>query len=290
MPRSTTLPRALFALAVVALPLAKALQLERWPGDDGWRQVALVVLGVLAVGAVSRRRLEVLLWSHVALPRPTSAKVMFNPARVGRVLIGTAAVGCCGLSVVASVASDRNRTVGLAAAGLLVVVVLAFWETRRHFNARARGPGAEAPDRAVLWVVAPAVLLWTGLIVQHAVRGLPFDGPLADRSLLLPGAPGRALFTVLVIGVGEEYLFRGLLLVLAIRAKLETVGFVAISLSFGFWHLPDALGDGAPNVVLTVAAMTLVSQLVFIPLRLRCRSLAGPALLHTANNLGFRML
>lgn len=69
--------------------------------------------------------------------------------------------------------------------------------------------------------VTPAVLWWAILIVYGAVRGSAFNGALAKHELFLGGAPGTALFTVLVVAVGEEYLYRGPLLLLAIRADFR---------------------------------------------------------------------
>jgi membrane protease YdiL (CAAX protease family) len=129
------------------------------------------------------------------------------------------------------------------------------------------------------------------VILTGAIRHQPFDGSLGDFELpLVGGAGGRALGTAVVIGFGEEYLFRGLLLVLAVRARLTFAGFLLVSVSFAAWHLPDAWDDGAVAAGVTFAAMLLVSQLVLVPLRLRSRSLAGPALLHAANNLALRLV
>ena len=65
-----------------------------------------------------------------------------------------------------------------------------------------------------------------------------------DRVSSLLARPAEVLFTVRLIGVGEQYLYRGLLLILAIKGELQTVGLALLSLSFGFWHLPDELGEG----------------------------------------------
>lgn len=283
--------RAAFAALAVIAPVTKAVQLHWWSGSDAWRQLVLVAVGAVAVAIFTRKRAEPLLWSQLALPRPP-LRSLLGGGRLPRLLLGSTAVAACGASVVAAVRGEIGWTVGLTFAAFGVVVVLAFWEAQRHRHAVAVGAGAAPgrPDRAVLWTVAPAVLLWTILVVQGAVRDLDFDGELATQTLFLGGAPGRALFTILVIGIGEEYFFRGLLVVLAVRARLQTVGLALISVSFGAWHIPDEWSHGAVSVAATFVAMAAVSQFVLLPVRLRSRSLAGPTLLHTANNLALNML
>ena len=101
---------------------------------------------------------------------------------------------------------------------------------------------------------------------------------------------GLALGTALVIGLGEEYLFRGLLFAAAIGARLERRGFLLVSFSFAAWHIPDAWDGGALVIAGTILAMFTVSHAVLVPLRLRCRSLGGPALLHAAHNVAMNLM
>jgi membrane protease YdiL (CAAX protease family) len=107
--------------------------------------------------------------------------------------------------------------------------------------------------------------------------------------LLADGGAGRLLFTAVVVGLGEEYLYRGLLLALALRTGFHRLGFLALSVSFAAWHLPDAWGD-LGQVIIVVTVTFLAAHVVLYPLRLRSRTLAGPVLLHTAVNASILLL
>lgn len=277
----------------VALPVGKAIQLELWEGWDVARQVILLVVAVATVGLTVRPVRGALFDWQVAMPRPSApggADVGWaGQGRGLRLALGATAVGLCALSAVSYVRGwDDDWTVGLTAGAAIPLVVLASWEWGR---AHRVPNGDDGPDRAVLWTVAPATICWIAVLLTAAVRYQPFDGTLGDFELpLVGGAGGRALGTAVVIGFGEEYLFRGLLLVLAVRARLTFAGFLLVGVSFGAWHLPDVWDDGAVAAGVTFAAMLAVSQLVLVPIRLRSRTLAGPALLHAANNLALRLV
>jgi membrane protease YdiL (CAAX protease family) len=285
--RASPAAARLVCLAVaVILPLAKAVQLAWFEGRLVERQLLLVAVGLAAVAVTVRPwRRAVLDWqllSPVASDDPAGGR---QEMRATRLLLAAGGPVLCVAAVAAHVhTGSRPLVVVLSAAAVLPLAVLAAAERRR----RRAAPGG---SRVLLWAVAPATLWWVVIVLGAAATGRPFDGTLGDvEAPLVAGDAGRALTTALVIGFGEEYLFRGLLLVLAIRARLTAVGYLAVGLSFGAWHLPDASDEGAVAMGVTFVAMTAVSQLVLVPLRLRSRTLAGPALLHAANNLALRLV
>jgi uncharacterized protein len=103
----------------------------------------------------------------------------------------------------------------------------------------------------------------------------------------------------------EETLFRGVLLGLGLRRWSRRAAVAASSAAFGLWHVLPARGvtsfnpvteglAGAPaGRALGVAAAVVATALagvVFCWLRLRSRSLLGPALAHwTVNGLGYTL-
>jgi membrane protease YdiL (CAAX protease family) len=274
-----TWARAGCLLFAVALPVGKAIQVSGGRGTEIWRQGILIATGVALVLAVAGPR-GVTTWQAALPGQPWPA----NGGQLHRLTLGALGPLLCGTSVVAYIDGRSQFTILLIAGfGFLAVVLL----TCHEWSRRALVP---RPDRAVLWAVAPATLWWVVILFYGAMRSDRFNGTLGDFEVLADGAAGKALGTVIVIGFGEELLFRGLLLVAAGRAKLSGCGYVIVSVSFGAWHVPDALSEGWVITVGTFVAMTAVSQLVLVPLRLRSRTLAGPALLHAANNLAFRLL
>ncbi len=284
-------------LAVVALmvflPVAKwvGFGLDIW---DGWRQLFLVALAGVAVAVfVGRSKLWAALarW-QLAMPAPERSQ-LFADGRGLRLMLGITSVCLAGLAVPAAVRTSARPVPYLFVLSSLVPLAwLIVAETRRARLRRRSYDESPLPDRAVLWVVTPAVIWWAVLLLQAGVRGKTLDGTLGGEGCVLwaNGGAGRALCSALVIAFGEEYLYRGLLLVLALRSDLDQYGFMLLSLSFAAWHLPDAWGEGAEVAVITFLATFAFSHLIFFPLRLRSRSLAGPALLHAANNVGLRLV
>jgi membrane protease YdiL (CAAX protease family) len=279
---------------VVLLPVVKWAQFELdiW---DGWRQLFLVVLAGVAV-AISLGRSK-LWWSalarwQLAMPAPARSQ-LFADGRGLRLMLGITTVFLAALAVPAAVRmSPKPVPYVFVLSSLVPLVCLIVAEVRRARLRRRSNDESPLPDRAVLWVVTPAVIWWAVLLLQAGVRGKALDGTLGGEGCVLwaDGGAGRALCIALVIALGEEYLYRGLLLVLAVRAHLDQYGFVLLSLSFAAWHLPDAAGKGGAVAVMTFLATFAFSHLIFFPLRLRSRSLAGPVLLHAANNVGWRLV
>jgi membrane protease YdiL (CAAX protease family) len=264
----------------------KWAQFELAPDAVRARQVLLIALLAGAVGVaygLSRFWSAAVVW-QIARPAPAPGGELAE-GRSGRLSLG---VVCVAAALVPAFFASRgwsmltvtiSLVVPLAAVAVFVVI------ERRREEAWRRGQGPQ-PDRAVLWSVVPAVVWWCAvLLVGGWIAG--YD-TLPTGTTLVSSAPGGGLDTAVVIGFAEEYLFRGLLFALAIRSGLDRAGFVAVSLSFALWHLPDATSPG--HAAVSLAVTFLASQLVFFPLRLRSRGVAGPALLHAANNVAFRML
>lgn len=266
-------------LFAIALPVGKHLQVREGHDTEVVRQGILVGIGIVLVLGLAGPR-GVTTW-QLALPGQVWPPA---PDQRRRLLLGALGPWLCAVSVVVYLdGGSRFAILATAGSGLIPVVALAYLEWAR----RAVLP---KPDRAVLWAVGPATLWWAVILFFGAIRSDRFDGSLGDFEVLGQGATARALGTVLVIGFGEELLFRGLLLVAAARSGLSGGSYLIVSISFGLWHVPDAWPNGWVVTVGTFLAMAAVSQLVFVPLRLRSRTLAGPALLHAANNLAFRLL
>jgi membrane protease YdiL (CAAX protease family) len=142
---------------------------------------------------------------------------------------------------------------------------------------------------AALWTVGPAVFVGAAIVCIGLLAG--FENRLGDgQRMFMSGAGGRALFIALVIGFGEEYLFRGLLLATASRCGLGRAGFWPVSLSFAVWHIPDALPAGVLSVAATMVAMFGVSHLILIPLRRKTGNVLSPALVHAVNNVGLSFI
>ncbi|MCA1706094.1 MAG: CPBP family intramembrane metalloprotease [Actinobacteria bacterium] len=272
MNRDLVLRRAVVLSVLVALPIAKWQQFEQAPGRDGLRQLLLVVVvGVVVLLMSSGSKVEAVIGAHLVRPRPSSFFALGRSARLG---LGLSAIGLAAAAVVVLVQQPTGRLPALlegkdrpywfVLASLVPLLALILWEV-----VRARSAASQHPDRAVLWMVAPAVLLFAILLLSAWARERDLD-PLVEGAgcvipkscpeLVMHGAGGRALFTVVVIGLGEEFLYRGLLLVLALAAKLEQLGFALVSLSFAGWHLPDALSSPRDTNTVLLGAGTFVAM------------------------------
>jgi membrane protease YdiL (CAAX protease family) len=278
------------ALLLVLLPTIKWVQLEHWPGEDGLRQLLLVVvvLGVVA-WAFGRRFWEAAVRRQVVTPmRPPAVS---GPYRRRRMVTGVGAVVTIVVSACLVIAGAAHLAIAASiVAAAALVTLLVFDELRA---ARAV-PTDVLCDHAIAWTVAPGAVLWCCLIAFGLIDGS--FSPLTGPTFGLAGEAGSAAFTVVVVAFGEEYLYRGLLFALAAGTRLERGGRIALSVSFGLWHLPDALGTTLPvfitvPVVLVVPVATmLISHLALFPIRNAGRSLAGPWLLHSTNNLGLLLV
>jgi membrane protease YdiL (CAAX protease family) len=233
---------------------------------------------------------------HIALPSP-AASTFLDDWRWARLFLGVAIVAADVAAGVAVVEEWPAAAVAWAAAiALVLACALGIWEL-----ARSRRPpaGRPPPDRAVLWTVLPATLIWAAPLLVASVVGHRLDPTLgADPgacTLWVAGNGGHALCTAVVIGFGEEYLYRGLLLVLAVKARLRHFGVAVINAGFGLWHVPDALSGSCElshrllGAVGVMAATFLLGQLILMPLRLRSRNVVAPALVHAGNNVLLNM-
>ena len=181
--------------------------------------------------------------------------------------------------------------VGALAAAILVVAESS--RRRRYLKDPTR---YEEPTRIALWTFTPASLMLTiGAIVSLAL-GWPAAAKDIDMWEL------AELF--FVTAFGEELIFRGILLGMALVATTESrvrpakdrtrTGFWIVSLAFGLWHVADAVLLGQANnysggaiavwTVGNVLATTLASILILIPLRLRSGNVYAPSLVHLAAN------
>lgn len=184
-------------------------------------------------------------------------------------------------------------SIGWLALGLGAFAALAGWEIVRSRRYRQDPMRREEPRHDLLWtVMVPSVLL-TIVAAASLLLGRPDEG----------SPVGKLRDLAVVTAFGEELLFRGFLLAMALIAtsprRVEGVrdrtvlGYWVVSISFGLWHLGDALEDvrndwswvAAMLVVTgTMLTTTIASRFVLIPLRVRTRSLAAPVLAHFSAN------
>jgi membrane protease YdiL (CAAX protease family) len=174
--------------------------------------------------------------------------------------------------------------------GLVLVVALIAWFAglslaelgleREHLGSGLRWGGA------AFGAVAVAV---TATAIVGSSSGL-FDD---DRSVISGGELARKVLFVIPVGtvVLEELAFRGVVLGLWRRSTPTWRAVSGASLVFGLWHVPgawkSAIGDGAWSALATAAGTvvaTTAAGVVFNVLRLKSRSLVGPALAHLATN------
>lgn len=144
-----------------------------------------------------------------------------------------------------------------------------------------------------------AALIAVGTAVISVIpftRGFFEDDRFADLSV------GAALFEIgvripLVTALGEEVLFRGVLLGLLLAAMPAVRAVVVSSIAFGLWHVGTTIGDLDGNdttadlelwqsalSVVGVVAVTGIAGAIFAFTRLRSASVLAPWLVHTAFN------
>jgi membrane protease YdiL (CAAX protease family) len=276
------------ACLLVAVPAAKFL-----PVDAATRQLVIVIgLAVAVAVRYGRQFPQAALSWQLANPRGTGAPgTLGSSGPLGRLALGAASLAVCVAAgvLIISEADDGAVFVALWMA-MIPLVILLMWEIHRHDDwARHREiSGDPPPDRAVLWTVGPAVTMFVAILMVGWMVRDGFDPDLVNATIDSTGdrlwfddGTGRAISTLVVIGLGEEYVFRGLLFALAMTTPLRKFGFLAVSVSFALWHLDDAWGSTA-EVLVVLAAAFMASHLALVPLRLRSRGLAGPVLLHTA--------
>ena len=183
----------------------------------------------------------------------------------------------------------------VASAGLMV------WLGRRAGATWADlGLGPERLRAGVRWGLVAAVVVVTVVAAAAVVPGARwlladarFDGVTTGRLLY------EALARIPVAtALGEEIVFRGVVLGLLLRSTSVRRAVVTSSVVFGLWHVVPALegldtsavsglGGGIALVAGAVAAQVLVTAaagLVFCWLRLRSGHVLAPALAHWSLN------
>lgn len=152
---------------------------------------------------------------------------------------------------------------------LLLAVTTALWFPARRL-------GLRAPRLVAIRRVAPLAVLLLGAAAAWAVARLTLPAGTAFDD----GLSWRVLRTTALVGVNEEWLFRGLLLAAFCRWWGLRRGAIAASLAFGAFHAINALAGQPPVMVAVQVAVTLVLGAVFLMAALGTRSLLVPMLGH----------
>jgi membrane protease YdiL (CAAX protease family) len=289
---------------------AKTADLLQWKLSGLWRfegltrqSILAVTVGLLTALCLGSKRVRSGFLPLTGLwPAGIHLGGMISGGRWGRLTLGAIAVVGSTIALAspkgdmcpALTRSTCWSSVGFLVIGLASFVALAWWEivrVRRHHEDPLNRP---EPRRDLLWTVAIPSLLLTIAGATSILLGRPVkNSPTAElRDLLV------------VTAFGEELLFRGFLLAMALLAtspgRIDGVrdrtllGFWAVSLSFGLWHVGDAIQqavDGDWSWVATLLAVggtvmitTLGSRFVLVPLRVRTQTLAAPVLVHFSTN------
>lgn len=246
------------AALVTGKNVAIASSPEALGGIGPWLRngAAIAVVAVLVVLAV----------------RPGDRLLAAGGPRGGPTLVWLAGLVALGLAVLTLIAADRPVWASILT-GATILVLGGLWRTT---SGRRSG--------VVAWSVTPACLVVLAVAVIRVFR------PEPELDLLLMGT------VALGTGALEEIAFRGGLYSLALRTRDRAIRLLVPGIAFGAWHIMDAVEDArgqswgpelvAPFVIGTVAVTALASWLILEPLRLRSRSVIGPALLHGAVNSG----
>jgi hypothetical protein len=184
-----------------------------------------------------------------------------------------------GLAVLAAstlvLSSDLARWFVLAAIVLIVIGLAASQALRRRrvstMDAFVR------PDAALLWTVMPVAL--AALVAGLAINLSSLE-PLADE---------RA-FEILIRAAADEFVFLGVLLLLAFRLLRSPWAQVTVSLLFASWYLPacwsasDDLDVTSQRVTYSAVCMVGVfaGGLTLVRLRLQARSIFGSIAAHAS--------
>ncbi len=162
---------------------------------------------------------------------------------------------------------DYFLTEVLTAVFLLVVTVALF---------PARSLGWKVPTLASVPQILPSVLLVAAALGLWAFArtALPPDVP-AD-----PARPWLVLRTTVLVGINEEWMFRGFVLAtLCARLGLRK-GAILAAVAFGLFHTMNVAAGQSPALALVQAASTLLIGTVFVHAALATRSLVWPAAAH----------
>lgn len=290
----------------VLLAGTKALDLLRWELPSLWRQatfvVAVMIIAAVGIGARGIRS------SYLPLAGlwPTGARSPGVLAQWRWVRLALGALAIIGPAA-ALVASKGTRcpsisgctcwpSIALAGVGVAAWLALAIVEAVRSNQHKEDVTRKPAPDRDILWSVTLAWALLTAGAITSIVTRHPLD------SSHLPSADLSELLFVTVIG--EELIFRGFLLALALLATSPgrtsgsrdstLLGYWVVSLGFGLWHVGDAIVRGQQEgwrgaaivawVIGNILITTLASRFVLIPLRMRTGTVVAPMLAHLGAN------
>lgn len=247
--------------------------------SDGLRQVglgALALAGLVVVVGPGERWYRAVLAAGV-WPDLEQAG---DPDLAGlrwALAIGTTAAAVLAAST--AVDSAARIVVTSAAGALLVALVVA--EVVRYRRWRRDPMRSRAVHPVPLWSGGPLAVagITTAIVLAARTESSSLDGgTLAELGF--------------VTAFGEELIFRGCLLAIAYRVVRPRFAHVVVALSFGAWHIGDALagshGDGAgqraAQVVATVV-VTFVGGVLLTYVRQRGRLLLAPTLAHMAANL-----
>lgn len=158
----------------------------------------------------------------------------------------------------------------LQVSALLLVATLLFWPAR---CLGLRGP--QAPQR---WVHA----LPLALLVGMALAGRLWVAGQLPAGATVPDAPTSALLlrTTLLVGLNEEWLFRGLALAAFVHWWGWRRGWLAALLAFGSVHLLNLITGVPPVGAVFQFFNTMLLGSMFLLAAVATRSLLGPMLAH----------
>jgi membrane protease YdiL (CAAX protease family) len=164
---------------------------------------------------------------------------------------------------------------------------------------RDLGLAASATRRGLLFGVVGAGAVGSVVALALALDPSLFRDARVDNMAVAGLAAQVGLRIPLATAVGEELLFRGVLLALLLRRLRPCPAVVASSVVFGLWHIAPTLGDlegnevassvggstvGRIAAVAAVVVATTAAGCAFSWLRLRSGSLVAPILVHWSVN------
>jgi membrane protease YdiL (CAAX protease family) len=270
---------------LVLVPAAKTWQViasKPWVSDAQRQLLIAAVLSLVTIWLVRRVRPDSSMgpWKRwfVAVGLWPDAVVADNHKRTERRWV--LALASIGPAAAATLPMSDSWFRWVAASGAAACL---FAQTVVELVRRRPNADTSTAERTptMLWISVPIVLSCLGTAIALGVR--------SDSTSL---SVDRFTELVIVTALGEEFIFRGCLLVLAARALPSRAVSLVTALSFGAWHVGDAWtssgGDRAISRAVHIAGtvlVTFVGGLVFTFVRRRSRSLAGPILAHVATNL-----
>ncbi len=129
--------------------------------------------------------------------------------------------------------------------------------------------------KASIWVLAPiAAVVVVGISTGLTWASLP-DGANVDTSILF-----QTFLTTMLVGFTEEWMYRGLLLVVFTRLLGFNRGVVLAAVAFGLLHALNVLGGQSTPAVAGQVGNTTLLGFMFIGLVIATRSLWLAIVLH----------